>query len=211
MRYKADITAGALKVGGALCTSVDPSCPLLHATEHHGFCRLASVLLRGPEDVVSTAFDCEGAATTARRGTELVSLTFDHHIGIDSSGRETPTSRTPALQVYAAFDTEEPRRILSPSSTEKTYQNWCRKEIAEWLTEQARSGKRFIAGIDHGFSFPINYFNRYKLTSWPKFLDDFCKHWPTDDDHTTSISCVTVTKAIIDAVGPYTLRFERDR
>ena len=60
------------------------------------------------------------------------------HIGIDYSGRETPTSRTPALQVYAAFDTEEPRRILSPASTEKTYKNWCRKEIAEWLVEQAR-------------------------------------------------------------------------
>ena len=54
-------------------------------------------------------------------------MKFDLHIGIDYSGRETPTSRTPALQVYAAFDTEEPRRILSPSSTEKTYKNWNRK------------------------------------------------------------------------------------
>jgi hypothetical protein len=52
-------------------------------------------------------------------------MTFDLSIGIDYSGRETPTSRTPALQVYAAFGDEEPRRILSPSSTEKTYKNWC--------------------------------------------------------------------------------------
>jgi len=111
-------------------------------------------------------------------------MLFDLHIGIDYSGRETPTSRTPALQVYAAFDTEEPRRILSPSSTEKTYKNWCRKEIAEWLIEQARKNISFIAGVDHGFSFPISYFQRYKLTSWPQFLDDFCKHWPTDADRT---------------------------
>jgi hypothetical protein len=111
-------------------------------------------------------------------------MTYDLHVGIDYSGRETPTSRTPALQVYAAFDTEEPRRILSPSSTETTYKNWCRKEIAGWLIEQAKKDITFIAGIDHGFSFPISYFQRYKLKSWPQFLDDFCRHWPTDNDHT---------------------------
>ena len=65
-------------------------------------------------------------------------MTFDLYIGIDYSGRETPTSRTPALQVYAAFGNEEPRRIISPSSTKKTFRNWCRKEIAQWLIEQAR-------------------------------------------------------------------------
>jgi hypothetical protein len=111
-------------------------------------------------------------------------MSFELHIGIDYSGRETPTSPTAALQVYAAFDTEEPRRILSPSSTEKTYKNWCRKEIAEWLIEQAHKNITFIAGIDHGFSFPLNYFERYRLSSWPQFLDDFCKHWPTDQEHT---------------------------
>ena len=106
------------------------------------------------------------------------------HIGIDYSGREAPTSRTPALQVYAAFDTENPRRIFSPFSTEKFYKNWCRKEIAEWLIEQAQKDIIFIAGIDHGFSFPISYFQRYKIESWPQFLNDFCQHWPTDADHT---------------------------
>ena len=110
-------------------------------------------------------------------------MTFDLHIGIDYSGRETPTSRTPALQVYAACD-ELPRRILSPSSTEKSCRNWCRKDIAEWLIEQAQKNITVIAGIDHGFSFPISYFDRYNLRSWSQFLDDFCRHWPTDDDHT---------------------------
>ncbi len=59
--------------------------------------------------------------------------------------------------------------------------NWCRKEIAEWLIDQANSGVRFVAGIDHGFSFPLSYFKRHTLRSWPEFLDDFCHHWPTDD------------------------------
>ena len=111
-------------------------------------------------------------------------MNFDLHIGIDYSGRETPKSRTPALQVYASFESEEPRRILSPASSEKTLRNWCRKEIAEWLIHQARTEVSFIAGIDHGFSFPIDYYKRYGIESWPEFLDDFCKHWPTDGDDT---------------------------
>ena len=111
-------------------------------------------------------------------------MTFDLHIGIDYSGRETPTSRTSALQVYAAFGSEDPRRILTPASTERTYRNWCRKEIAEWLIDQAAKNITFIAAIDHGFSFPLSYFKRYEILSWPQFLDDFCKHWPTDGEYT---------------------------
>jgi len=109
---------------------------------------------------------------------------FDLHIGIDYSGRETPTSRTKALQVYAAFDAEEPRRITTPAAPEGSNWNWTRKEIAHWLIEQAEKKIAFIAGIDHGFSFPIRYFSDYGLASWPDFLHDFCKHWPTDGDHT---------------------------
>jgi hypothetical protein len=111
-------------------------------------------------------------------------MLFDLHIGIDYSGRETPTSRTPALQVFASFDGEEPRTIPSPTSSPKLFKNWSRKEIGEWLVETARKKVTFIAGIDHGFSFPISYFQRYKLKSWVAFLDDFCQHWPTDIDHT---------------------------
>jgi len=61
--------------------------------------------------------------------------------------------------------------------------NWTRKEIAERLLEEARSGTRFLAGIDHCFSFPQSYFKRYGRKTWPEFLDDFAHHWPTHDDH----------------------------
>ncbi|MCP4888523.1 MAG: hypothetical protein P1U77_27515 [Rubripirellula sp.] len=113
-----------------------------------------------------------------------LSSDFELHIGIDYSGRESPVSRTSALQVYSAADQVEPSRILSPAGTEKKRRNWCRKEVAEWLIEQAHQGTRFIAGIDHGFSFPMSYFERYSLKSWKHFLDDFCEHWPTDAEQT---------------------------
>jgi hypothetical protein len=61
--------------------------------------------------------------------------------------------------------------------------NWSRKEIAHWLIRLAREGTRFIAGIDHAFSLPFAYFQRYDLQNWPDFLADFLKYWPTDDDY----------------------------
>ncbi|MCP4191360.1 MAG: hypothetical protein GY768_12115 [Planctomycetaceae bacterium] len=111
-------------------------------------------------------------------------MRFDHHIGIDYSGRETPVSRTSALQVYADFSGNTPRRIAPPETQGKARKNWCRKGIASWLLEQTRNDPTFIVGIDHGFSFPLSYFERYQLNSWPAFLDDFVHHWPTDEDHT---------------------------
>jgi hypothetical protein len=40
-----------------------------------------------------------------------------------------------------------------------------------------------LVGIDHGFSFPLRYFEAHGLLpDWPTFLDDFQRHWPTDDD-----------------------------
>jgi hypothetical protein len=41
-----------------------------------------------------------------------------------------------------------------------------------------------LVGIDHGFSFPLRYFEVHQLLpDWPAFLDDFHRHWPTDEDH----------------------------
>ena len=51
--------------------------------------------------------------------------------------------------------------------------------------EQVDSGVRMIAGIDHGFSFPVAYFQRNGLKTWDEFLDDFCEHWPLDQDGST--------------------------
>lgn len=108
---------------------------------------------------------------------------FDVHIGIDYSGAATPTSRLAGLQVYAAT-TGPAERIATPDARASKRRNWTRQAIAEWLIAQARSGPRFAAGIDHGFSFPLSYFQRYGIPSWPEFLDDFVAHWPTHEPHT---------------------------
>lgn len=42
-----------------------------------------------------------------------------------------------------------------------------------------------LVGIDHGFSFPLRYFEVHHLPpDWDEFLVDFQRHWPTDADHT---------------------------
>jgi hypothetical protein len=87
------------------------------------------------------------------------------------------------MTTEASGGDEEFLRVLPPSASEKRSKNWCRKEVALWLIEQAKE-HTFIVGIDHGFSMPITYFKRYGLKTWDAFLDDFCEHWPTDQENT---------------------------
>jgi hypothetical protein len=104
-------------------------------------------------------------------------------IGIDYSGAETARARLPGLQVYAAGPDGIPRRQKPPpTSAASKAINWSRSEVAQWLTGLALEDTRFIAGIDHNFSFPDSYFARYGLRDWPQFLTDFVDHWPTDQD-----------------------------
>jgi hypothetical protein len=107
---------------------------------------------------------------------------FQRYIGIDYSGAETPTSSLPGLRVYAADPASCPVEVYSPPSPRKY---WTRRGIAEWLVERLSEGRRTLVGIDHGFSFPLRYFQTHHLPlNWPAFLDDFQRHWPTDGDHT---------------------------
>jgi hypothetical protein len=70
-------------------------------------------------------------------------------------------------------------------SNHLTTDNWTRKGIAAWLVETLSDGPPTLVGIDHGFSFPLRYFEVHGLLpEWPRFLDDFQRHWPTDNDHT---------------------------
>lgn len=111
-------------------------------------------------------------------------MSYDLFIGIDYSGAQSPTSRLKALQVYAARPGTAPEKQSSPTRSNNGQQvNWTRKEIAHHLIGMAKRGERFLAGIDHGFSLPLAYFDRYRLGDWPAFLADFVNYWPTDDDH----------------------------
>ena len=110
-------------------------------------------------------------------------MKFDLFVGIDYSGAETPESRLKPLQVYAAEPAIEPKTVPPPDPNGHGYKNWSRHDIAHWLRDQIMSDKRLFIGIDHGFSFPVAYFERYRLKSWPTFLTDFCHYWPTHEPH----------------------------
>lgn len=107
---------------------------------------------------------------------------FELAIGIDYSGAKTPLSRSAALQVYKASPGSEPRIVTSPASSDNRKRNWNRKEIAWWLAEHLQEERRMIVAIDHGFSFPIDYFQRNQIHDWNQFLEDFVAHWATGEE-----------------------------
>lgn len=107
---------------------------------------------------------------------------FQRYIGIDYSGAETADSSLKGLRVYLAGTDGDAVEILPPPGPKKY---WTRRGIAEWLLEQLRQDTPSLVGIDHGFSFPLRYFEVHHLPpDWPNFLDDFQRHWPTDAPHT---------------------------
>ncbi|HEY4931035.1 MAG TPA: hypothetical protein VII23_05645 [Terriglobales bacterium] len=105
---------------------------------------------------------------------------FDRYIGVDYSGAEAPQSILKGLRVYMADRNGPPTEVPPPPSPRKY---WTRREIAEWLVERLSEKQPTLVGIDHGFSLPLQYFEKYRLPhDWPAFLDDFHGHWPTDED-----------------------------
>ncbi len=111
-----------------------------------------------------------------------MTLGFERYIGIDYSGAETPTKSLAGLRVYEADRLSVAQEIEPPPSPRKY---WTRKGIAQWLVATLAKDDGALVGIDHGFSFPLRYFEQHGLPlDWDAFLDDFQRHWPTDQDHT---------------------------
>ncbi|MFU8894353.1 MAG: hypothetical protein ACNA8L_12080 [Luteolibacter sp.] len=105
---------------------------------------------------------------------------FSRYIGIDYSGAETPERSLPGLRMQQATPDKPPIQVDPPPSPRK---HWTRCGIAEWLLRELRDGPPTLVGIDHGFSFPAAYFEVHRLPRiWEAFLNDFCEHWPTDDN-----------------------------
>lgn len=110
----------------------------------------------------------------------MTAMLYDQYIGIDYSGAQTPTSSRKGLRVYKADRFTLPAEVAPPPSPRRY---WTRRGLAEWLVEMLSEERTTIVGIDHGFSFPLQYFDKHHLRhDWPSFLDDFQKHWPTDGD-----------------------------
>lgn len=122
------------------------------------------------------------ASTVSARRTKAGLPHFARYVGIDYSGAQTPEASLPGLQVYEAVHKSAPRRVPPPPGPKR---HWTRAAIAHWLAEQITSTTApLVVGIDHGFSFPIDYFEKYRLTgNWQEFLDDFQHHWPADRPH----------------------------
>ncbi len=107
---------------------------------------------------------------------------FSRYVGIDYSGAETPNASLKGLRVYLAQGKAPATEVVPPPGPRKY---WTRRGIAEWLVERLAEEAPTLVGIDHGFSFPLRYFELHDLPAdWPAFLDDFQRHWPTDADHT---------------------------
>ena len=117
----------------------------------------------------------------ARHESELRMSAFTRTIGIDYSGAETATASLTGLRVYLTEGAAPPVDVLPPASPRK---HWTRRGIAEWLVARLAEDAPTMVGIDHGFSFPLRYFEIHHLPpDWPAFLDDFRHHWPTDAEH----------------------------
>jgi len=105
---------------------------------------------------------------------------FARYVGIDYSGAQTPGNSLPGLRIFEAEGDAPPSEVPPPPSPRKY---WARREIAEWLVDQLGGPEPLLVGIDHGFSFPLRYFEVHGLKpDWPSFLDDFQRHWPTDEN-----------------------------
>lgn len=103
---------------------------------------------------------------------------FARVIGVDYSGARTADDPLPGLRVYLAEGHQPPHEVRPPSAARR---HWTRRALAHWLAEQLHDSPPTVVGIDHGFSFPLAYFERYGLPlHWSDFLDDFCRHWITD-------------------------------
>jgi hypothetical protein len=115
--------------------------------------------------------------TNSKRQREMPALA--RYIGIDYSGAETPTASLKGLRVYIADQSLPPVEVMPPPSPRKY---WTRRGIAEWLVDRLAEDAPTLVGIDHGFSFPLRYFEVHGLKpDWSAFLDDFQRHWPTDE------------------------------
>lgn len=107
---------------------------------------------------------------------------FERYIGIDYSGAATANSSLKGLRVYVATASDDAQEVW-PATGKRKY--WSRQGIAHWLLEQLSQDTLTLVGIDHGFSFPMPYFEAHGLAlDWPQFLEDFQRHWPSDQADT---------------------------
>ena len=110
---------------------------------------------------------------------------FKRYIGINYSGAKSPSRNLRSLRMYLSDHNSGPDELIRTLNLKP----WNRRDLAEALIDILLEGtpeeNPTLIGINHGFSFPMRYFEAYHLEpNWPNFLADFQKHWPADEDDT---------------------------
>ena len=109
----------------------------------------------------------------------MIVSAFARYMGIDYSGAETPTASLKGLRVYLAEGDAPPVEVLPPPSLKKY---WTRRGIAEWLVDKLAEDTPTLVGIDHGFSFPLRYFEAHGLKpDWPVKFSNCSLAWPSSN------------------------------
>lgn len=108
---------------------------------------------------------------------------FQRFIGIDYSGAATSDTPLAGLRVYVAGTADQPHE-RRPHATDPG-RHWTRRQLATWLSDAVQKGPPTIIGIDHGFSFPLCYFEENSVPKdWPAFLSQFSTWCPTHETGT---------------------------
>ncbi|WCK53917.1 hypothetical protein PP175_21755 [Aneurinibacillus sp. Ricciae_BoGa-3] len=101
---------------------------------------------------------------------------FDRYIGIDYSGAGNPHKSNEAIAVAENDAHNNIQIIPNPIKNRK----WSREDIYIYLEQEFKTNKkRIIAGIDHGFSYPISMLKGF--ANWDKFLKWFDSQWQTSE------------------------------
>jgi hypothetical protein len=109
-----------------------------------------------------------------------LSAQYSHWLGIDYSGAQHAHAALPGLRIFRGSVSENDVAEIRP--TESGREHWSRAAVAAWLENFLLTcDGPAVVGIDHAFSFPLNYFETCGIgLSWDEFLEDFCRHWPMD-------------------------------
>ena len=100
------------------------------------------------------------------------------HVLVSHAVVDAPWHRPPPCQVGQSARCSHP---ADPSAASGAAGYRGRDTITEWLCVELTRPAPAIVGIDHAFSFPLPLLRGARADpNWLAFLDDFLRHWPTD-------------------------------
>ncbi len=109
-------------------------------------------------------------------------ILFDQYIGIDYSGAQTPLASNKGLRGLRSGSLCLATEVSPPPSPALVLGRGAK--LLSGSSRRSLESAKQSSGSITGFSFPLRYFEKYRLAhDWPAFLDDFQWYWPTDGDY----------------------------